>query len=69
MKKFKIVFTDEAIADIDRSFAWGKKKWGIEQARKWYRDLRSNIREKLRVVPLAVPIAPETEELGLKFAT
>jgi len=66
MKKFKIVFTDEAMADINRSFEWGKKNWGIEQARNWYRDLRSNIRKSLGILPLGLPIAPETDELGME---
>ena len=66
MKKFRIEFTEEAKADIARSYDWGKSEWGISPAIRWYRALRSSVRELLVHFPLSQSIAPESDELGIE---
>ncbi len=66
MKRFRIEFTDEAKADIARSYDWGKRKWGASAALRWYRALRSSVRELLVHFPLSQSIVPESDELGIE---
>jgi plasmid stabilization system protein ParE len=66
MKKFRIEFTDEAKADIVGSYEWGIREWGPGAALKWYRALRSNVRELLTHFPSSQAIAPESAELGIE---
>ncbi len=64
MKRFRIEFTDEAKADIARSYDWGKREWGASAATKCYRALRTSVRDLLGHFPLSQSIAPESNELG-----
>ncbi len=66
MKKFRIEFTDEAKADITKSYDWGKRRWGTAAAQRWYSALRSSVRELLVHFPLSQSIAPESDELGVE---
>ena len=66
MKRFRIEFTDEAKADIARSYDWGKREWGASSALRWYRALRWSVGELLVHFPLSQSIAPESDELGIE---
>ena len=67
MKKFRIEFTDEAKDDIARSYVWGKREWGASAALRWYRALRSSVREMLVHFPMSQSIAPESDELDIEI--
>ena len=67
MKCFAVIISPSAEADILDSFIWGCDQWGVEAAQKWARNLRSNIVDKLSVMPLRYPVAPETEEIGIEL--
>lgn len=67
MKKFRIEITDEAKGDIVGSYEWGRREWGSSAALKWYRALRSNVRELLTHFTSSQTIAPESAELGVEI--
>lgn len=62
--RYRVQFSDEAKQDIENSFEWGRKHWGEAAATKWYRRLRSQVRDILTQFPLSQPIAPEAEDVG-----
>ncbi|HMO79382.1 MAG TPA: type II toxin-antitoxin system RelE/ParE family toxin [Pyrinomonadaceae bacterium] len=61
MRRYKVEFTDQAVADLDASFEWGCEAWGPEQAAEWYFEMRDRIREQLTRSPLACPLAPQQQ--------
>jgi plasmid stabilization system protein ParE len=65
MAKYRVVVRPEAEDDITLSYQWGIKTWGEDQAKAWVIKLRSLISTRLSTLPMACPIAPESEELGL----
>lgn len=64
MKRYAVVFTEEAKRDIANSYEWGREEWGEAAARRWYLKLRSHTRGNLTRFPLGQPLAPESEEVG-----
>jgi len=56
MKKYLVVITPSAEADIIDSFIWGCSEWGIEAAQKWANEIRSHILKNLSTFPLKYPI-------------
>jgi len=58
MKKYKVEFSDEAVANLESSFEWGSEKWGVKEATRWYFDIQDSIQETLGVSPLGCPLAP-----------
>ena len=67
MKKYKIFLHSDAEADIESSFNWGCRAWGEQNAKLWVRKLRRAIRKQLTSLPLACPLAPESEQLGVSI--
>ena len=65
MAKYRVVVHPEAEIDIALSYQWGIENWGEERARAWVAKLRRIIFTCLTSLPLACPVAPESEELGL----
>ena len=65
MEKYKVILHSDAESDIDSSFKWGCRAWGEENAKLWVRKLRRTIRKQLTSLPLACPLAPESEQLGV----
>lgn len=65
MKKYKVIVHSDAESDIESSFKWGRRAWGEENATLWVRKLRRAIRNQLTSLPLACPLAPETERLDV----
>lgn len=63
MKRYRIEFSDDAKRDIERSYEWGRGKWGSAAALKWYRQIKAQTRQLLTHFPLAQPIAPESEDV------
>lgn len=61
MKKYKIKLETSVLQDIEQSYVWGCKQWGVEQAQKWYRSAKETIRN-LAVFPERLPIAPEAKD-------
>ena len=59
MKHFKVIVSPAAEADIEGSYLWGRKHWGVEQANKWVRELRAEI-FKLSTLPERHSLAPES---------
>ena len=67
MKKYKVILDPDAELDIESSFKWGCRSWGEENAKLWARKLRRALRKQLTSMPLACPIAPESEQLGISI--
>jgi plasmid stabilization system protein ParE len=65
MPKYRVVVHPEAENDIALSYQWGIKTWGEDQAKAWVIKLRRIISTRLSTTPMACPVAPESEELGL----
>ncbi len=62
MKKYAVIIEDSAQADIQRSYNWGRRVWGREQAQKWGRDLRHAILKQLTVIPTGFRLAAENDK-------
>ena len=67
MKKYKVILHSDAESDIESSFKWGRRAWGEENAKLWVRKLRRAISKQLTSLPLACPLAPESEQLGVSI--
>lgn len=67
MKKYKVILHPDAESDIESSFKWGCRAWGEENAKLWLLKLRRAIRKQLTSLPLACPLAPESELLGVSI--
>ena len=67
MKKYTVVIHPDAEIDIASSHQWGCRVWREERARAWVGDLRRIIRSRLTSSPLACPLAPESEDLGVSI--
>jgi Plasmid stabilization system protein len=66
MKRYKVVFSNEAIADIGLSYEWGCKTWGEGKAWEWYSDLRNTVQQLLGNFPLSQPVAPDNDEYDVE---
>ncbi len=67
MKKYTVILHPDAELDIESSFKWGCRAWGEENAKLWARKLRRAIRKQLTSLPLACPLAPESEQLDVSI--
>ena len=67
MKKYNVILHSDAESDIESSFKWGRRVWGEENAKLWVRNLRRAFRKQLSSLPLACPLAPESEQLGVSI--
>jgi plasmid stabilization system protein ParE len=67
MTKYKVILHPDAGLDIESSFKWGCRAWAEENAKLWVRKLRRAVRKQLTSLPLACPLAPESEELGISI--
>lgn len=67
MKKYKVILHSDAESDIESSFKWGCRAWGEEKAKLWVRKLRHAVRKQLTSLPLACPLAPESEQLSVSI--
>jgi len=67
MKKYKVILHSDAESDIESSFKWGCRAWGDENAKLWVRKLRRAITKQLTSLPLACPLAPESEQLDVSI--
>jgi plasmid stabilization system protein ParE len=64
VKRYNVIIEDSAKLDVQDSYDWGCRVWGVEQTHKWVRELRGAIVKKLALAPLSFPVAPESDELG-----
>jgi plasmid stabilization system protein ParE len=67
MKKYKVILHPDAELDIESSFEWGRQAWGEENAKLWVGKLRRTVRKQLTSMPLACPLAPESDELNISI--
>ena len=67
MKKYKVILHLDVGPDIESSFKWGCRAWGEEDEKLWLRKLRRAISKQLTTLPLACPLAPESEELSVSI--
>ena len=67
MKKYQVILHTDAESDIESSFKWGCRAWGEQNAKLWVRKLRRAMRKQLTPLPLACPLAPESEQLGVSI--
>jgi len=63
MKTYRVVLGPLAVQDLRRSFEWGVEHWGYDKAETWFQHVHEMIIDNLSMMPLACPIARETEEL------
>lgn len=61
MKRYEVVFSDRALADLESSFQWGCEKWGISEAAEWYFSLQDRVSDTLTRLPLGYPLAPDQD--------
>lgn len=66
MPSYEIEYSDEAIADLDSSLAWGFERWGAVEAATWYVEMTDSISKTLGSFPLGQPLAPENSEYGVE---
>ena len=67
MKKYTVILHSDAESDIESSFKWGCRAWGEENAKLWVWKLRQTFRKQLTSMPMAYPLAPESEQLGVSI--
>ena len=67
MKEYRVILHSDAESDIESSFKWGCRAWGEDKAKLWVRKLRRAIRKQLTSLPLACPLALESEQLGVSI--
>jgi plasmid stabilization system protein ParE len=66
MRRYTVVFSDEAAGEFAASVQWGYENWGEEETWHWYAKIRSSIRDTLSIFPLSHPIAPDSEEYEIE---
>ena len=64
MKRYTVIIEESAKLEVQDSYNWGCRVWGVERGQKWARELRGAIVKKLALTPLAYPVAPESDEFG-----
>jgi len=64
VKRYTVIIEDSAKLDVQDSYNWGCRVWGVERAHKWARELRGAILTKLALTPLGFPVAPDSNEFG-----
>jgi len=62
MKRYRVTFSEDAVAELTSSLQWGIENWGDEAAWRWYNSLRNQARQLLGAFPLSQPIAPDAEQ-------
>lgn len=66
MKHYRVVFSQEAVADLSTSYEWGCEAWGEESAWRWYASVRDSILRMLGTFPESQPIAPDNDEYDVE---
>ena len=66
MKRYRVTFSADAVAELASSYQWGCEAWGEEAARRWYADVKNSIRQLLGTFPLSQPVAPDAEEYEIE---
>ena len=61
MAQFVIKYGRLAIEDLQTSYDWGVENWGVRQANEWVSRIEEVIAKRLTWMPLACPLAPESE--------
>ena len=67
MKKYRVILDPDAEFDIESSFKRGCRARGEANAKLWVRKLRRALRKHLTSMPLACPLAPESEQLRISI--
>ena len=62
MKRYKVIFESSAYSELDDSYVWGRRVWGVDQANNWAREIRRACLTGLASLPERCPIAPESTE-------
>jgi len=66
MKRFKVILLPTAKADIQTSYEWGCRVWGVRQANSWSREMYKECKERLGSMPERFPLAPENDEFPIE---
>ena len=66
MKRYRVVFSEEAVGDLALSYEWGCETWGEEAAWHWYTGLKHSIHQLLGTFPASQPIAPDNDEYDVE---
>lgn len=61
--KYRIIVEPSAKKDIDDSYEWGQRNWGIIQTKKWFNSLMAAIKG-LAEFPERYAIAPDNDEFA-----
>jgi plasmid stabilization system protein ParE len=59
MTRYRVTFSEDAVAELASSLQWGCENWGEEAAWRWYADMRNSIRQLLGTFPLSQSVAPD----------
>ena len=65
MNRFTVIFSDNAVVNLNSSIEWGLENWGEEATFQWYLEFRETILDLLGSFPRSQPIAPENSEFDV----
>lgn len=66
MKRYAVVFSEDAVVGLSSCLQWGCETWGEEAAREWYVQIRASVRKILTSFPMSQPVAPDNDEYDVK---
>lgn len=67
MIPYKVRFSPVARQDLADSYDWGIENWGLKATESWLNEIESRIFDRLSQMPLAYPVAPESEEFDIEI--
>lgn len=66
MKRYRVTFSEDAVAELTASLQWGIENWGEDAAWRWYNTVRNQTRQLLSTFPFSQPTAPDAEEYDVE---
>ncbi len=67
MSRYRVTYSTRAKQDLQESYQWGVQNWGRENATVWLKQINKLIRQRLSLMPLACPLAPEDPGYGFEL--
>lgn len=66
MKRYKVIFLPTAKTDMQTSYEWGCRVWGVQEANNWARKMYLEYKERLSSMPERFVLAPESDEFAVR---
>lgn len=67
MPQYFVRYSTRAEDDLEESYLWGLEFWGRDQADEWIKRTDELIKKRLSCMPLACPLAPESEDFDFEI--